>query len=76
VVVPFATSRAYLVGNSAGRVEQIIVKSIGVDSIGTSTGEVTQVLDGRHLVSLPSERDFNVLSFTNLLDKSTGSWTS
>lgn len=71
VVVPFATSRAYLVGNSAGSVDQIIVKSTGVDTIGAATGEVTQVLDGRHLISRPSERDFNVLSFTNLLDKST-----
>jgi putative ABC transport system permease protein len=71
VIVPFGTSRAYLVGNNAGEVDQIIVKSTSVDTVDRAAGEVTDVLDGRHYIKAAADRDFNVRSFTQLLNKST-----
>jgi putative ABC transport system permease protein len=71
VIVPFGTSRAYLVGNNAGEVDQIIVKSTSVGTVDRAAGEVTDVLDGRHYIKAAADRDFNVRSFTQLLNKST-----
>jgi putative ABC transport system permease protein len=71
VIVPFGTSRTYLVGDAAGAVSQIIVKSTSVDAVNQAASELTDILDQRHYVKNPADRDFNVATFTDLLAKST-----
>jgi ABC-type antimicrobial peptide transport system permease subunit len=70
VIVPFETSRAYLVGDIAGKVNQIVVKSTDVSTVNLAAAEVGRVLDETHRVRDPTKRDFNVLTYTNLLNKS------
>lgn len=69
IVVPFGTSRAYLMGGG-GEVSQITVKSTSVDTVAQAADEITNVLDVRHFVKAPADRDFNVRTFTDLLTKS------
>jgi putative ABC transport system permease protein len=71
VIVPFGAARAYLVGNGTGNVDQIIVKSTSAATVDRAVEEITGVLDTRHYISRPADRDYNVLSFTTLLTKST-----
>jgi ABC-type antimicrobial peptide transport system permease subunit len=71
VITPFDTARTYLVGNIGGRVDQIVIKSSGVDTIDRATGEIVEILDYRHRVKSVGDRDYNVLTFTTLLAKST-----
>jgi putative ABC transport system permease protein len=71
VIVPFGTSRSYLVGNHAGEVNQLIVKSSSADTVSQATDEVTAILDKQHYIKTPADRDFNVHSFTTLLTQRT-----
>jgi ABC-type antimicrobial peptide transport system permease subunit len=70
VVTPFEAARTYLVGNGAGKVDQIIVKSTSVNTIDQAAAEASRVLDTRHYIKNAADRDYNVLTFTNLLTKS------
>ncbi|HEX4249822.1 MAG TPA: ABC transporter permease, partial [Pseudonocardia sp.] len=71
VITPFDTARTYLVGNVGGKVDQIVIKSSSVDTIDRATGEIVQILDYRHRIKSVGDRDYNVLTFTTLLAKST-----
>ena len=71
VVVPFETSRAYLVGKQRGNVSQMIIKCTSADDVDAATDEVTAILDQRHLVKSPDDRDYLVRSYTSLLDQRT-----
>ncbi|GAA5173354.1 hypothetical protein GCM10023321_74650 [Pseudonocardia eucalypti] len=70
-IVPFGTSRAYLVGNENGKVDQVILKSTDARTVDALAAEATAVLDAQHRVRTPSGRDFNVKTFTELLREST-----
>jgi ABC-type antimicrobial peptide transport system permease subunit len=69
-IVPFAASRAFLVGNHGGEVDQIVVKSTNVENVALAGQEVTDVLDEKHFIRKATERDFSVQTYTDLLNKS------
>ena len=69
-IVPFGAARAYLVGN-ANQVSQIIVKSSSAATVATATGQLTKILDDRHYIKAPTDRDYNVRAFQNLLQRRT-----
>ena len=71
VIVPFGAARTYLVGNSGGAVDQIIVKSTSVDTVEQAAGEAVGILDAQHSIRSATNRDFNVRTFTELLRQST-----
>ncbi|HEY1974886.1 MAG TPA: ABC transporter permease [Pseudonocardia sp.] len=71
VMVPFGTSRAYLVGNNNGEINQLIVKSTSADTVDQASDELTAILDKQHYIKAPQDRDFNVHSFANLLTQRT-----
>jgi putative ABC transport system permease protein len=71
VLVPFGAARAYLVGNNNGEVNQIIVKSTSADTVNQATAELTTILDKQHYIKNPTDQDFTVHSFTNLLTQRT-----
>ncbi|HZU47039.1 MAG TPA: ABC transporter permease [Mycobacterium sp.] len=70
VIVPFASARAYLVGDNAGEVDQIVVKSTDVETLDRAVAEIVRILDASHHIRKPTERDYNVLTYTTLLEKS------
>jgi len=69
-IVPFGAARSYLVGN-ANQVNQIIVKSTSASTVGVAQNQLTQILDARHFIRTPSERDYNVRAFQNLIEQRT-----
>jgi ABC-type antimicrobial peptide transport system permease subunit len=71
VITPFDTARTYLVGNVGGKVDQIMIKSTSVDTIDRASSQIVQILDFRHRIKSVGDRDYNVLTFTTLLAKST-----
>ena len=71
VIVPFGTSRAYLVGNQQNQVSQVIVKSTSADDVDQATDEITRILDQQHFIKSSSDRDYTVHSFANLLSSRT-----
>ncbi|HEY2206942.1 MAG TPA: ABC transporter permease [Pseudonocardia sp.] len=68
VIVPFGAARAYLVGN-ANQVSQLIVKSTSVNTVKRATAQLQAVLDARHFVRSPTDRDYNIRAFQNLIDQ-------
>jgi ABC-type antimicrobial peptide transport system permease subunit len=71
VIIPFDTARTYLVGNGAGKVDQIIVNATSVDTIGPASRQITDILDDRHHIKTAANRDYKVGTLTDLLAKST-----
>jgi ABC-type antimicrobial peptide transport system permease subunit len=71
VIVPLPAARAYLVGNNAGKLDQVIVKSTSVATVNQAANEVIDILDVRHNIRQPTDRDFSVKTFTELLKQST-----
>lgn len=67
-VMPMRTARTYLFGND-NVVNQIIVRASGTAAVPSATAEVTAVLDQRHHVYDPSQRDFDVLSLQTLIEQ-------
>jgi ABC-type antimicrobial peptide transport system permease subunit len=70
VMVPFESARNFLVGDNAGKVDQIVVKSTSVTTVGKASSEIVDVLDQSHRVRKPAARDYNVLTYASLLKKS------
>jgi putative ABC transport system permease protein len=71
VLVPFSTSRAYLVGNHNGEINQLIIKSTTADTVDDASDEATAILDKQHYIRIPAARDFNVHDFATLLTQRT-----
>jgi len=69
-IVPFGAARAYLVGN-ANQVSQIIVKSSSVATVVSAQDQLTKILDVRHYIKAPTDRDYNVRAFQNLIQRRT-----
>ena len=69
-IVPFGASRAYLVG-TANQVSQIIVKSSSAATVASAQDQLTKILDVRHYIKAPTDRDYNVRAFQNLLQRRT-----
>ena len=70
VIVPFYAARAYLVGNNGGKIDMIILKSSSVDNVGQAAAQATEILDKQHDIRIPTDRDFTVRTFTELLKQS------
>ncbi len=70
VIVPFGAARSYLIGDNAGEVNSIVVKSTDVSTVALAAKEIVAVLDDNHHIKKATDRDFNVLTYTNLLNKS------
>jgi putative ABC transport system permease protein len=71
VMVPFGTSRAYLVGNHADEVNQVIVKSTSADTVNLASTEATTILDKQHYIKTPTDQDFTVHANATLLTQRT-----
>ncbi|GAA5175237.1 ABC transporter permease [Pseudonocardia eucalypti] len=71
VLVPLTAARAYLVGNKGGEVSQVTLRSTSVDTLQTAVAEATKILDTEHYIREPTGRDFNITTFTELLNQST-----
>jgi putative ABC transport system permease protein len=67
-MVPFGAARAYLVGK-ANQVSQIIVKSTSASTVSAATKQLTAILDDRHYIKKPTDRDYTVRAFQSLLDQ-------
>ena len=70
VMVPFLAARNFLVGDNAGKVDQIVIKSTGVTTVGKASSQIVDILDQSHRVRKPAARDYNVLTYASLLKKS------
>jgi putative ABC transport system permease protein len=68
VMVPFGTARAYLVGN-ANKVNQIIVKSTSAATVNIAQDQASKILDVRHYIRTPTDRDYNLRAFQSLIDQ-------
>ncbi|WP_028927705.1 ABC transporter permease [Pseudonocardia acaciae] len=62
VILPRQTARGYLFGKD-NSVDQIIVETGDLSTVGRLSDEVTAVLDRQHRITNPSRRDFEVLNF-------------
>lgn len=70
VVTPFSSARTYLVGgNETSKIDQIVLRASSVAVLDRAAGQVAQVMDDTHNIRDPGKRDYNVLTYTNLLNK-------
>jgi len=69
-IVPFGAARTYLVG-SANQVSQIIVKSTSATTVPAAQDQLSRILDQRHYIHTPTNRDYNVRAFQRLIDQRT-----
>jgi putative ABC transport system permease protein len=67
-IVPFGAARNNLVGH-ANQVSQIIVKATSASTVGQAQDEISQILDERHFVKTPTERDYRLRAFQNLIQQ-------
>jgi putative ABC transport system permease protein len=67
-LVPIGAARSYLVGG-ADSVSQMIVKAASPSQVTSARNEITQVLDERHHIADPTQRDFKVNAFQTQLDR-------
>lgn len=67
-VMSTRNARTYMFGND-NVVNQIIVRASGTATVPAATAETTAVLDQRHHVFDPSQRDFDVLSLQTLIEQ-------
>jgi putative ABC transport system permease protein len=71
VIVPFGTSRAYVVGDHGGEVNQILIKSTSADTVDAAAAEATTILDRQHYITRPADRDYTLHEFATLLTQRT-----
>jgi len=67
-MVPFGAARSYLVG-TANQVSQIIVKSSSAADVNAAQDQIGRILDARHYIKSPTNRDFNMRAFQNLIQQ-------
>jgi putative ABC transport system permease protein len=69
-VMPITTVRTYLIGGGAdNRVDQIVVQATGQDAVPATMAKVTGVLMETHRISDPTQKDFEVRSNLELLER-------
>uniref|UniRef100_UPI003F493103 ABC transporter permease n=1 Tax=Pseudonocardia sp. CA-138482 TaxID=3240023 RepID=UPI003F493103 len=70
VIAPFGAARTYLVGgNDTSKIDQIVVRASNVAALDRASSQIVTVLDDTHNIRDPGKRDYNVLTYTNLLNK-------
>jgi putative ABC transport system permease protein len=70
VITPFGAARAYLVGgNDTSKIDQVVVRASSVAALDRASAQIVRVMDDTHNIRDPGKRDYNVLTYTNLLNK-------
>ncbi|MDT7599127.1 MAG: putative transport system permease protein [Pseudonocardiales bacterium] len=67
-IMPLGAARAYLVGGN-DRISQMIVKTASSDQVSAAQRQVYSIMDSRHNIKSPIERDYSATALQNLLDK-------
>ncbi|HEY1973248.1 MAG TPA: ABC transporter permease [Pseudonocardia sp.] len=67
-LMPLGAARSYLVGG-IDKVDTIVVKAASTDQVAAAQVEIQRVLDLRHLIRDPANRDYNVTALQSLLDQ-------
>lgn len=68
-VVPLGAARSYLVGGGDS-VDALTIRAVSTDSVPQAVDQATAVLDDRHNIDEPGDRDFTVTALQSLLDQS------
>lgn len=68
-VMPLGAARAYLTGGGDD-VDQITVRAVSTDAVPQAVEQVTTILDERHRIDDPQDRDYTVTALQSLLDQS------
>ncbi len=66
-VLPLAAARAYMFGDR-GTLDQIVVQAADVTAVDAAEVELGLVLDARHRISDPTERDYETISLRSLIE--------
>lgn len=67
-IVPFGAARAYLVGN-ANQVTQIMIKATSAAKVNAAEDQISRILDTRHYIKNPTDRDYTMHAFQNLIQQ-------
>ncbi|HTK66377.1 MAG TPA: ABC transporter permease [Pseudonocardia sp.] len=67
-IVPLTAARAYLFGDQ-GTVDQIIAQATGPLTVTDASAQLERILDERHRISDPTERDFETISLQSLIEQ-------
>jgi len=69
VMVPLSAARAFVVGDNAGKLDVIIVKSTSTATLKSAEAQIYQILNEQHHVRVDTDRDYNVTDFTSILQQ-------
>ena len=69
VIMPLGAARSYLLGGGDA-VNQLMIRATSVDAVNAAETQINTILDDRHKIRNPEDRDFNVLKLQSLLDQS------
>jgi putative ABC transport system permease protein len=69
VIMPLGAARSYLLGGGDA-VNQLMVRATSVAAVNAAETQINTILDDRHKIRDPEDRDFNVLKLQSLLDQS------
>jgi putative ABC transport system permease protein len=67
-IMPLEASRSTLAGGGKA-VDQVIVKSTSASTVDAAVTQINTILDDRHRIKDPKERDYNVRANRNLLNQ-------
>ena len=67
-ILPLSTTRAFMFGDR-GTVDTVIVQAMDVSRVDAAQKELGTVLDGRHRISDPSDRDYQTISLRSLIEQ-------
>jgi len=68
-LMPLGAARSYLLGGGDD-LDNVIVRATSTATVNAAVGQIEQILDDRHDIREPAERDFNVTALQSLLDQS------
>ncbi|MFC5949334.1 ABC transporter permease [Pseudonocardia lutea] len=68
-VMPLGAARSYLLGGG-DVVDSITLRAVSTDAVPQAVQEASAILDQRHAIRDPDERDFTVTALQSLLDQS------
>jgi len=68
-IMPLGAARTYLLGGT-DTVDQIIVKASSTSAVPAALDQLTRILNQRHYIKNPDERDFEAKALQTLLDQS------
>jgi putative ABC transport system permease protein len=67
-LMPLGAARSYLVGG-INRVNLIVVKAASINQVAVAQAEAEKILDARHMIRDPANRDYTVTALQSLLDQ-------